>query len=68
MRGVQDQAGLLGVVLLGGHEHRAMAAQIAALADEREHAPGGADAPAPVGVERLSKLPVNLAFRGSILA
>jgi hypothetical protein len=33
---MQDQAGLLSVVLVGRHEHRPVATQLAALAHQRE--------------------------------
>jgi len=56
---VQNQAGLLSVVLLGGHDHCLVAAQIAALAHEREQTAGRAEPPASVGVEGLPQLAMN---------
>jgi hypothetical protein len=37
---MQDQAGLLSVVLLGRHQHRLVAAELTALTDEREQTTG----------------------------
>ena len=65
MRRVQNQAGLLSVVLLGGHDHCLVAAQISAFAHEREQTAGRAEPPAAVGVEGLPQLAMNgVGFRG----
>src|SRR5438309_2560703 len=60
-----NQAGLLSVVLLGGHDHCLVAAQISAFAHEREQTAGRAEPPAAVGVEGLPQLAMNgVGFRG----
>jgi hypothetical protein len=62
---MQDQTGLLGVVLLGRHEHRLVAAQLTALANECEETTGRAEPPAPVSVECLPQLAMDgVGFRG----
>jgi len=62
---MQDQAGLLGVVLLGRHEHRLVATQLTALAHEREQATRRAEPPASVSVECLAQLAMDgVGFRG----
>ena len=61
---MQDEA-RLSVVLLRRHQHRLVAAQLAALADEREQTTGRAEPPAAVGVEGLPQLAMNgVGFRG----
>ena len=65
---MQDEARLFGVVLLRRHQHRLVAAQLAALADEREQTTGRAESSASVGVEGLPQLAMHdVAFRGSVL-
>jgi hypothetical protein len=62
---MQDQTGLLSVVLLGCHQHRPVATELAALANEREQATGRAEPPAPVSVECLPQLAMDgVRFRG----
>jgi hypothetical protein len=62
---MQDQTGLLSVVLLGRHEHRLVATQLTALAHEREQTAGRAEPPAPVRVECLPQLAMDrVGFRG----
>ena len=64
---MQDEARLFGVVLLRRHQHRLVAAQLAALADEREQTTGRAESSASVGVEGLPQLAMHdVAFRGSV--
>ena len=64
---MQDEA-RLSVVLLRRHQHRLVAAQLAALADEREQTTGRAESSASVGVEGLPQLAMHdVAFRGSVL-
>ena len=55
---MQDEA-RLSVVLLRRHQHRLVAAQLAALADEREQTTGRAESSASVGVEGLPQLAMN---------
>src|SRR2546430_6810336 len=69
MRGMQDQTGLFGVVLLGRHEHCPVAGQLTALADEREQTTGRAEPAASIGVESLPQLAMHdLSFRGTVLS
>ena len=65
---MQHEARLLSVVLLRRHHYRLVAAQLAALADEREQTTGRAESSASVGVEGLPQLAMHdVAFRGSVL-
>ena len=65
---MQDQPGLLSVVLLGRHEYGLMAAQLTALAHEREQAAGRAEPSASIGVQGLPQLAMHdVAFRGAVL-
>jgi hypothetical protein len=62
---MQDQTGLLSVVLLGRHEHRPVATELTALADEREQTTGRAEPPASVSVQCLPQLAMDsVGFRG----
>src|SRR5438094_4200398 len=68
MRRMQDQPGLLSVVLLGRHEYGLMAAQLTALAHEREQTAGRAEPSASIGVQGLPQLAMHdVAFRGAVL-
>jgi hypothetical protein len=62
---MQDQPGLLSVVMLGRHENRPVATQLTALAHEREESTRRAEPPASVSVECLAQLAMDgVGFRG----
>jgi hypothetical protein len=62
---MQDQPGLLSVVLFGRHEHSPVAAQLAELAHEREQATRRAEPPSSISVECLAQLAMDgVGFRG----